>query len=159
MTDFVVGDWVEASGEVFQISRVDTEHGIIYRHNGTTDTSVWNATLAKPPETESSVDPDFTRLLLAYKSSILLAVIWSGNVRGYGSEKRLQTIEMEHEARLRLLDYVRNPKQDRRYVPVEPTENMLVVGREAMMPVAGRLDTYGPVIAVWKNMLEAAPDA
>jgi len=43
-----------------------------------------------------------------------------------------------------------------RTVPVEPTEAMLVNGREALMPLA-RLDSYGPLIGVWKDMLEASP--
>jgi hypothetical protein len=43
-----------------------------------------------------------------------------------------------------------------RTVPVEPTEAMLVNGREALMPLV-RLDSYGPLIGVWKDMLAAAP--
>jgi hypothetical protein len=33
---------------------------------------------------------------------------------------------------------------------------MLVNGREALMPLV-RLDSYGPLIGVWKDMLAAAP--
>jgi len=43
-----------------------------------------------------------------------------------------------------------------RAVPVEPTEVMLVNGREALMPLV-RLDSYGPLIGVWKDMLAASP--
>jgi len=43
-----------------------------------------------------------------------------------------------------------------RTVPVEPTEAMLVNGREALMPLV-RLNSYGPLIGVWKDMLAAAP--
>jgi hypothetical protein len=43
-----------------------------------------------------------------------------------------------------------------RTVPVEPTEAMLVNGREALMPTY-RLLTCGPLIGVWKDMLAAAP--
>jgi len=41
-----------------------------------------------------------------------------------------------------------------RTVPVEPTEAMLVNGREALMPLV-RLDGYGPLIGIWKDMLAA----
>jgi hypothetical protein len=43
-----------------------------------------------------------------------------------------------------------------RTVPVEPTEAMLVNGREALMPLV-RLDSYGPLIGVWEDMLAASP--
>jgi hypothetical protein len=43
-----------------------------------------------------------------------------------------------------------------RTVPVEPTEAMLVNGREALMPLV-RLDSYGPLIGVWGDMLAASP--
>jgi hypothetical protein len=43
-----------------------------------------------------------------------------------------------------------------RTVPVEPTEAMLVNGREALMPLV-RLDSYGPLIGIWKDMLAASP--
>jgi hypothetical protein len=43
-----------------------------------------------------------------------------------------------------------------RTVPVEPTEAMLVNGREALMPTY-RLLTCGPLIGVWKDMLAASP--
>jgi hypothetical protein len=43
-----------------------------------------------------------------------------------------------------------------RAVPVEPTEAMLVNGREALMPLV-RLDSYGPLIGIWKDMLAASP--
>jgi hypothetical protein len=43
-----------------------------------------------------------------------------------------------------------------RTVPIEPTEAMLVNGREALMPLV-RLDSYGPLIGVWKDMLAASP--
>ena len=43
-----------------------------------------------------------------------------------------------------------------RAVPVEPTEAMLVNGREALMPLV-RLDSYGPLIGVWKDMRAASP--
>jgi hypothetical protein len=43
-----------------------------------------------------------------------------------------------------------------RAVPVEPTEAMLVNGREALMPLV-RLDSYGPLIGVWEDMLAASP--
>jgi hypothetical protein len=33
---------------------------------------------------------------------------------------------------------------------------MMVNGREALMPLV-RLDSYGPLIGVWKDMLAAAP--
>jgi len=43
-----------------------------------------------------------------------------------------------------------------RVVPVEPTEAMLVNGREALMPTY-RLLTCGPLIGVWRDMLAASP--
>jgi hypothetical protein len=43
-----------------------------------------------------------------------------------------------------------------RTVPIEPTEAMLVNGREALMPLV-RLDSYGPLIGIWKDMLAASP--
>ena len=43
-----------------------------------------------------------------------------------------------------------------RTVPIEPTEAMLVNGREALMPLV-RLDSYGPLIGVWEDMLAASP--
>ena len=44
-------------------------------------------------------------------------------------------------------------------VPREPTEAMLVNGREALLPVCtrDRLATYGPVRAVWDDMIAASP--
>lgn len=44
-------------------------------------------------------------------------------------------------------------------VPREPTEAMLVNGREALLPIASRetLHTYGPVRGVWSDMIGAAP--
>jgi len=41
-------------------------------------------------------------------------------------------------------------------VPREPTEAMLVNGREALLPLV-RLDSYGPLIGVWQDMLATAP--
>ena len=41
-------------------------------------------------------------------------------------------------------------------VPREPTEAMLVNGREAMLPLV-RLDSYGPLIGLWRDMLAASP--
>lgn len=41
-------------------------------------------------------------------------------------------------------------------VPVEPTECMLVNGREALLPLFA-LPSYGPLIGTWKDMLEVAP--
>jgi hypothetical protein len=43
-----------------------------------------------------------------------------------------------------------------RVVPIKPTEAMLVNGREALMPLV-RLDSYGPLIGVWEDMLAASP--
>jgi hypothetical protein len=43
-----------------------------------------------------------------------------------------------------------------RTVPLEPTEAMLVNGREALMPLH-RLLSYGPLIGIWKDMLAASP--
>lgn len=47
-----------------------------------------------------------------------------------------------------MTDYVR--------VPREPTEAMLVNGREALLPLV-RLDSYGPLIGLWRDMLAASP--
>ena len=41
-------------------------------------------------------------------------------------------------------------------VPREPTEAMLVNGREALLPLV-RLDSYGPLIGLWRDMLAASP--
>ena len=41
-------------------------------------------------------------------------------------------------------------------VPREPTEAMLANGREALLPLV-RLDSYGPLIGLWQDMLAAAP--
>ena len=38
----------------------------------------------------------------------------------------------------------------------EPTEAMLVNGREALLPLV-RLNSYGPLIGVWRDMLSASP--
>ena len=40
-------------------------------------------------------------------------------------------------------------------VPIEPTEAMLVNGREALMPLV-RLTNWGPLVAIWKDMLANA---
>ena len=41
-------------------------------------------------------------------------------------------------------------------VPREPTEAMLANGREALLPLV-RLDSYGPLIGLWRDMLAASP--
>jgi hypothetical protein len=41
-------------------------------------------------------------------------------------------------------------------VPREPTEAMLANGREALLPLV-RLDSYGPLIGLWQDMLAASP--